>query len=246
MWQAEVRVDLDAIEAQRRLLLRRRRPRAEVMAVVKGDGYGHGMVPAARAALRGGATWLGGCTVDEALTLRARRASPRRCWPGCCAPGLPLRSGGRRRRGPVRGDAGAARRDRRPPRAGPDVPPAFTSSSTPACPAAGRRRPSGRRSARRRPRPQADGAVEVVGVWSHLVHADEPDHPTNDRAARGVPRRARRGRAARHHARVPAPGELGRHADPPRHPLRPGPAGHRLSTACRRCRSARTSGCGRR
>ena len=57
MWQAEVRVDLDAIEANVRLL--RAATTAEVMAVVKGDGYGHGIVPAARAAVRGGATWLG-------------------------------------------------------------------------------------------------------------------------------------------------------------------------------------------
>jgi alanine racemase len=40
------------------------------MAVVKSDGYGHGMVPAARAALRGGAKWLGVATTDEGLTLR--------------------------------------------------------------------------------------------------------------------------------------------------------------------------------
>src|SRR5882672_6385275 len=43
---------------------------AEVMAVVKADAYGHGSVPAARAALAGGATWLGVAFVDEALTLR--------------------------------------------------------------------------------------------------------------------------------------------------------------------------------
>src|SRR5258708_5448664 len=32
---------------------------AQVMAVVKSDGYGHGMIETARAALLGGATWLG-------------------------------------------------------------------------------------------------------------------------------------------------------------------------------------------
>ena len=41
------------------------------MAVVKADGYGHGLVPAARAALAGGATWLGVAHVHEALALRA-------------------------------------------------------------------------------------------------------------------------------------------------------------------------------
>ena len=52
MWQAEVRVDLDAIRANVALL--RAGTTAEVMAVVKGDGYGHGMLPSARAALAGG------------------------------------------------------------------------------------------------------------------------------------------------------------------------------------------------
>ena len=40
------------------------------MAVVKADGYGHGLIPTAQAALRGGATWLGVAFIDEALTLR--------------------------------------------------------------------------------------------------------------------------------------------------------------------------------
>lgn len=40
------------------------------MLVVKADGYGHGMVTAARAGLEGGATWLGTADIDEALTLR--------------------------------------------------------------------------------------------------------------------------------------------------------------------------------
>ncbi|MCS5718228.1 alanine racemase [Herbiconiux sp. CPCC 205763] len=43
---------------------------AAVMAVVKADGYGHGAVPAARAALDGGATWLGVADVAEAIALR--------------------------------------------------------------------------------------------------------------------------------------------------------------------------------
>jgi alanine racemase len=43
---------------------------AAVCAVVKADGYGHGMLPAARAALRGGATWLAVATAQEARGLR--------------------------------------------------------------------------------------------------------------------------------------------------------------------------------
>jgi alanine racemase len=44
---------------------------AEVMAVVKADGFGHGLVPVARTALAAGATWLGVTSAPEALTLRA-------------------------------------------------------------------------------------------------------------------------------------------------------------------------------
>ena len=41
------------------------------MAVVKANAYGHGAVPVARAALEGGADWLGVVDLDEALELRA-------------------------------------------------------------------------------------------------------------------------------------------------------------------------------
>src|SRR5207247_1586630 len=65
---------------------------AELMAVVKADGYGHGMVPSARAALAGGATWLGVCTLDEALQLRAAGlTAPVLAW--LLVPGLPLHKG---------------------------------------------------------------------------------------------------------------------------------------------------------
>ena len=43
---------------------------AQVCAVVKADGYGHGALPAARAALAGGASWLAVATAQEALALR--------------------------------------------------------------------------------------------------------------------------------------------------------------------------------
>jgi alanine racemase len=41
-----------------------------VCAVVKADGYGHGAVESAKAALRGGATWLAVAMVEEAIELR--------------------------------------------------------------------------------------------------------------------------------------------------------------------------------
>ena len=66
---AAIEVDLDAIAANA-AVLRRAAPYAELCAVVKADGYGHGAVPAARAALAGGATWLAVALVEEGEALR--------------------------------------------------------------------------------------------------------------------------------------------------------------------------------
>src|SRR5579875_3212217 len=64
------RIDLDAIRSNVGVLAERARG-AAVMAVVKADGYGHGVIPSARAALDGGATWLGVAGAAEALEVRA-------------------------------------------------------------------------------------------------------------------------------------------------------------------------------
>lgn len=53
------------------LAIARTRTRSRIMAVVKADGYGHGAVTVARAALAAGADWLGTTDVAEALALRA-------------------------------------------------------------------------------------------------------------------------------------------------------------------------------
>jgi alanine racemase len=68
--RALARVDLGAIERNAARLAAVAAP-AALCAVVKGDGYGHGMVPAARAARAGGATWLAVATAEEARGLRA-------------------------------------------------------------------------------------------------------------------------------------------------------------------------------
>lgn len=67
---AEAVVDLGAIAHNVRVL-REHAGNAQVMAVVKADGYGHGATQVARAALGAGAAELGVATVDEALALRA-------------------------------------------------------------------------------------------------------------------------------------------------------------------------------
>jgi alanine racemase len=69
--RALARVNVAAIERNVGRLVERLGPGAAMCAVVKGDGYGHGAVPAARAALAGGATTLGVATADEAAELRA-------------------------------------------------------------------------------------------------------------------------------------------------------------------------------
>jgi len=63
-------VDLDAIAHNVGVLLDRAGG-AAVCAVVKADGYGHGAVPVAQAALAGGATWLGVAHVEEGRALRS-------------------------------------------------------------------------------------------------------------------------------------------------------------------------------
>ena len=66
----EAVIDLGAVQANvahLRSLIGTR----HTMAVVKANGYGHGAVQVARAALAGGADWLGVADIDEALALRA-------------------------------------------------------------------------------------------------------------------------------------------------------------------------------
>jgi alanine racemase len=176
MFNAEIRVDLDAVRHNVGLL--KGRTSAEVMAVVKADGYGHGMVPCARAALAGGATWLGVATLDEALALRAAGFTvPVLAW--LLTPGLPLanavaadvdlsaatvalldelvaaaRTAGRPARVHLKVDSGLGRGG-----AAPTDWPALVEAAAKAA---------------------ADGDVEVVGVWSHLANSDVPEHPSID------------------------------------------------------------------
>ncbi|WP_344899228.1 alanine racemase [Actinomadura meridiana] len=66
---AYARIDLGAIAANAAALVAAAKG-TPVMAVVKSNAYGHGLVPAARAALDGGAAQLGVARIEEALTLR--------------------------------------------------------------------------------------------------------------------------------------------------------------------------------
>lgn len=63
-------VDLDAIAYNTRQIKQWIGEKTELMAVVKGDGYGHGAVMVAKTALQNGATRLATARVDEAIQLR--------------------------------------------------------------------------------------------------------------------------------------------------------------------------------
>jgi alanine racemase len=168
-------VDLDAVAANVAALRAHARG-AAVMAVVKADGYGHGMLPVARAALAGGAAWLGVAHLREALELRAAGVeAPVLAWltvPGdryaeAVAAGVQIgvsapatledvaaaaRATGRSAAVQLKADTGLSRNGCRPERWGELV--AATA------------------------RLAAEGAVELTGVFSHFACADEPQHPS--------------------------------------------------------------------
>lgn len=177
---AEAVVDLAAIAHNVRVL-REHAGSAQVMTVVKADGYGHGAAQVARAALGAGAAELGVATVDEALALRAEDISaPVLAWlhrpgtdfaaalaadVGIAVSSLPqlndlldaVERTGRTAAVTVKVDTGMNRNGARAA----EVSELFTAL---------------RRAA-------ADNAVRVRGLMSHLACADEPDHPANNAQA---------------------------------------------------------------
>jgi alanine racemase len=68
--RAQASVNLAAIERNCARICTQLRDGAVLCAVVKADGYGHGAVPSARAALAGGARWLAVADAREARELR--------------------------------------------------------------------------------------------------------------------------------------------------------------------------------
>jgi alanine racemase len=170
---AEAVVDLDAV-AGNVSALRERAGNAEVMAVVKADAYGHGLVPSAMAARAGGATWLGVAQLSEGLALRAAGDTGRLLsWlhvPGdrfadAITADIDLsvsgawsldeivaaaRSVGRTARVHLKIDTGLSRNG-------------VTQHDWADVVAATLRA-------------EAEGAVRFVGVWSHMIWADAPQH----------------------------------------------------------------------
>jgi alanine racemase len=66
--RAEVLIDLGAIRENIKYLMGKSGKPA--LAVVKADGYGHGLLPVAKSALSAGASWLGVALLEEASALR--------------------------------------------------------------------------------------------------------------------------------------------------------------------------------
>jgi alanine racemase len=174
---AEAVVDLGAIEHNVRVLREHAGP-AQVMAVVKADGYGHGATGVARAALAAGAAELGVATVDEALALRADGiTAPVLAWlhpPGLdFAPALladveiavssvrqldelldAVRRTGRTATVTVKVDTGLNRNG-----VAPALYPAMLTALRQAV---------------------AEHAIRLRGLMSHMVYADQPDNSLND------------------------------------------------------------------
>ena len=188
---AEAVVDLDAITHNVRLLCELAGS-AQVMAVVKADGYGHGAAQVGRAALAAGAAQLGVATVDEALALRRDGiGNPVLAWlhsPGTdFGPALDadvelavssvrqlgdvldaVERTGRTATVTVKADTGLSRNG-------------VSAAEYPEVLSVLRRA-------------QSDGAVRARGIMSHLAHGDDPDNPFNDLQAQRLTDMARQAR----------------------------------------------------
>jgi alanine racemase len=149
------------------------------MAVVKADGYGHGAVDVAVAALQAGASALGVCSVEEALMLRDSGIdAPVLAW--LHAPGEDLAAGvaaevdlGIYSTGQLDTAAAAAAAIGRTARVHLKVDTGLTRGG-----ASRGEWPDLVRAA------VETAGVEVVAIWSHLAHADDPGHPIIEQQVR--------------------------------------------------------------
>ncbi|ADB35044.1 alanine racemase [Kribbella flavida DSM 17836] len=175
MVRAEAVVDLAAIR-HNVAALRARLSSAELMTVVKADGYGHGMAPVARAARQAGADWIGVAVLEEALELRAAGDNgPIFCW--LTTPGEPLAraiandidlSAG----APWEIDELAAGVTDRPARVHLKIDTGLGRGG-----AVPEEWPTLIRAALKE---QKTGRIVITGIWSHLASSDEPKSPVNE------------------------------------------------------------------
>ncbi|MDO5743380.1 MAG: alanine racemase [Micrococcaceae bacterium] len=150
---------------------------AAIMGIVKADGYGHGAVAVGRAALQAGATWLGCAHVSEALKLRvAGIEAPLLAWlhtPGTSfaagiAANIDLAVSGWE----LEHVAAAATEAAQPARVHLKIDTGLgRNGSTPE---------DWEKLLGAAARYQDEGLMRVVGVFSHLAVADEPERPETD------------------------------------------------------------------
>ena len=172
-FQAEAVVDVSAISANVAGLVAA--SRTQVLAPVKANGYGHGLVPAAFACLDGGAAWLGVATLDEALTLRrAGVKAPVLAW--LVGPGQDLASAAEHdielsAMSFKQLEENAATKARHRPRVQLEADTGMGRGGVPPTLWPG--------FAELAHKLQSQGRIEVTGAWSHMACADEPEHPAN-------------------------------------------------------------------
>ncbi|MFD4573862.1 alanine racemase [Streptomyces sp. NPDC058417] len=175
--RARADIDLDALRGNVRAL-RAKAPTAAFMAVVKADGYGHGALPCARAAVDAGATWIGTATPQEALALRAAGlpADVRiMCW--LWTPGDPWREAVEAGLDISVSDVWALREVVAAARAA-DRPARVQLKADTGLGRNGCQPADWPELVARAVRAERDGLLRVTGLWSHFACADEPGHPS--------------------------------------------------------------------
>jgi alanine racemase len=172
-------IDLDAIRHNARRLAQAAGP-AELMAVVKANAYGHGAVPAARAAIEAGATHLGVAQLKEALAIEAALGPQRsgaRILAWLYEPDADFAKGiergielGVSTPAALEAIAGAARRAGRPAVVHLKLDTGLGRAGAP--------RDAWEDLVREALALEAEGAVRARGAWSHFAYADDPGNPT--------------------------------------------------------------------
>jgi alanine racemase len=176
----QAQVDLNVVTANVAALRERLRPPQadgpQIMAVVKQDAYGHGAIMCARAALAGGATWLGVAHIPEALALRqAGLDAPILCLmavPGedheqAIRAGVDLAAGSVTHLATL---ADAARRAGRPVR--------LQLKADTGLSRGGATRATWPDVLDAALAAEAQGLATITGLWSHFACADMPGHPS--------------------------------------------------------------------
>ncbi|MEV6681697.1 alanine racemase [Streptomyces erythrochromogenes] len=190
---SEAVVDLEAVAHNTRVLCARA-PGSLMMAVVKADGFGHGAVQVARTALAHGADWLGVSSPAEALALReAGITAPVLAW--MHVPDEDLTAVLRQEidlsvASLAHLRAVAACADTAGSAAGVHLKVDTGLHRNGACPADWPRLVEAAAELERH------GLVRVRGLWSHLIHPDDPAHPDTAAQVRAFETAADQARAA--------------------------------------------------